>query len=49
MCFLVEKKSESKRGGTRGGMETQSVMMIPSVIYNQMRLKPRGSLLDYPS
>lgn len=32
-----------------GGMETQSVMMIPLVIYNQMRLRPCGSLLDYPS
>lgn len=37
--------------GKEGGMETQSVMMIPLVIYNQMRLRlrPRGSLLDYPS
>ena len=30
-------------------METQSAMMIPLVIYNQMRLRPCGSLLDYPS
>jgi len=30
-------------------METQSEMMIPLVIYNQMRLRPCGSLLDYSS
>lgn len=48
-CISWRRSEVQIREREEGGMETQSVVMIPLVIYNQIRLRPCGSLLDYPS
>lgn len=44
-CVSWRRSEVQIREGKEGGLETQSVMMIPLVIYNQMSLRPAGHYL----